>query len=320
MLNDIKFLYYLWTNYTLKEIKILFQIVHLLPKMIFEKYHSNILPLFHQEDKMFLSMLQMLFLFGRPGKDREKKKKLPSYMTDCRFSMLTQKFKKGEPGKVSGGDADKIFKEGKDFIEVVKITPSYPEEPFAYHEFAVTAGSTLEEREEIARKLEEMVKQKIQEGQRGYGLIPKDVKFIAVSPLEEFEVTLASSNTTADAVLALGTSTGHFAPITVNPDGRGEISGDYVSFDMKEDNSVVAMKIATSILEIFKVNPGAVIHVCGSPTRMFSEEEWDAGLGGMFLFCSVPQFQEKIEALGERGENAIRLVKKICGLLREAAV
>lgn len=37
MLNDIKFLYYLLTNYTIKEIKILFQIVYLIPEMIFKK-------------------------------------------------------------------------------------------------------------------------------------------------------------------------------------------------------------------------------------------------------------------------------------------
>ena len=41
MLNDIKFLYYLFTNYTLKEIKILFEIAPLLPKMIFQKYYEN---------------------------------------------------------------------------------------------------------------------------------------------------------------------------------------------------------------------------------------------------------------------------------------
>ena len=40
MLNDVKFLYYLFTNYTLEEIKILFQISLLIPKMILQKYYE----------------------------------------------------------------------------------------------------------------------------------------------------------------------------------------------------------------------------------------------------------------------------------------
>ena len=42
MLNDVKFLYYLFTNYTLEEIRVLYTTIILLPeiylKMIFKKF------------------------------------------------------------------------------------------------------------------------------------------------------------------------------------------------------------------------------------------------------------------------------------------
>lgn len=42
MLNDIKFLYYLLTNYTLKEIKTLFEIAHLVLMTFYNCQNSKI--------------------------------------------------------------------------------------------------------------------------------------------------------------------------------------------------------------------------------------------------------------------------------------
>lgn len=40
MLNDLKFLYYLFTNYTLEEIKILFKTIEILPIIFFQYFQK----------------------------------------------------------------------------------------------------------------------------------------------------------------------------------------------------------------------------------------------------------------------------------------
>ena len=40
MIDDIKFLYYLFTNYTFQEIKILFKTVELLPFVVLENFQK----------------------------------------------------------------------------------------------------------------------------------------------------------------------------------------------------------------------------------------------------------------------------------------
>jgi len=40
MINDLKFLYYLFSNYTIEEIKILFKSVYLIPYMMLENFQK----------------------------------------------------------------------------------------------------------------------------------------------------------------------------------------------------------------------------------------------------------------------------------------
>ena len=247
------------------------------------------------------------FLFGSPWSDT-------SYMTDRCYHTACPGIFESEPGKVSAGDVEKIFNKGQKFSEVVKTFVVYDGERIPIRQYAVTAGDTIEPRQRIAENLTKHLEENPDDS------LPEDIEFIAVSPEKEFMSTLYSATTDqrTRAVMAVGTSTGHFAVTETVPDGHAVIAGGYISFDMKGDLSVPALEIATCILGVQERDPYAKIHVCGSPTRMFSEEEWNGGLGGMYLSCSLSEFQEKIPALGDRGKNAIELVNKISDVLMSA--
>ena len=168
-----------------------------------------------------------------------------------------------------------------------------------YH---ITAGATLEKRIEVCQILDHT-----------FG---KNRKFIPVDPADEAFSTLSSCKCPANigAFLGLGKSTLN-AVLFVNIDEEGYARSSFTQAFSMEDHEKAAVFAAIVVREC--IARGKRVLIAGSPTIPNYNEPWitDGSVDKQFITVSPLEMACKIEQLGEKGTDAITIIRKMTDLL-----
>lgn len=318
MLNDIKFLYYLLTNYTLKEIKTLFEISHLIPKMILQKYYENNTTCLHsskmstQKDRireMELAVTQQLLEVGVSDTETlgllvrkmEVIGKIKKFLKET--DELDQKiFVMGNRENPLTYVSDKNHKDNKRVIISSGMLsqwlsgepPNLPEGK----ELWLTAGANEDERTDNANSV----------------MNATDITVGIVYPHEELDWILESVsnlNTKIKVVIAFGGSTIHASGVLFNPEtGMAESDPDsYMSFPTGSGHEETSSFISQMILECAK--EGGLVLIAGSPTIGIPPETWDGFEPNQYGYFDHSQLRRFVKNLGARGKDVIQIFSLI---------
>ena len=317
MLNDIKFLYYLLTNYTLKEIKTLFEIAHLIPKMILlQKYYENnttrlrsskMSSALRRVEVMEKSLKQQFFSVNPMDTEKlcDLARRMELVQDIKKFLEETQLlnedfFVMGNRENPETYVSDKNRKDERVIVSSGTLSQWLSDEPPELpegKELLLTAGATEDERISNANKVMDAT----------------GITVGVVYPYEELDWILGSvSNLSPNIriVIAFGGSTIHMARVSFTKTGMAVSDPEsYMSFPTDSEHRETSFFISQMILECAK-GRGLVL-ITGSPTVGIPSETWDDFKPNQYGYFNHAQLRGFVKNLGERGRDVNQIFRLI---------